>query len=183
MRIEGGEPSGQPPTQPLPPPEPIAQRQFDRLLTKAPEPDLFERWQQGAPLDGLLANAAPAARRELLWQVYQQGDKRQAEIGKQLFEPVANQLTERFGGRQLPVIAAIDQLELRALMREFDPLASRREAVLLDLLSKLKGEQRVVPPEHEFLDALARRELMTLIPQNGMVANLMRHSHKLDLED
>jgi len=29
---------------------------------------------------------------------------------------------------------------------------------------------------------LARRELMTLIPLNGVVNNLIRHSHKLDLE-
>ena len=183
MRIEGGEPPGLQPIQSLRPPEPIAQRQFDRLLTKAPELDLFDRWKKGAPLDHLLTNTAPAAGRDLLWQIYQQGDNPAPEIGKQLFAPVTSKLMDRFGERQPPVVAAIDLPELRATMREFDPLASRRETVLLNLLSELKGGQGAVPSGHEFLDALARRELMTLIPQNGMVDNLMRHSHKLDLEE
>lgn len=83
MKIEGSDQLGgvQPLRQPLPP-ESMAQRQFERLLAKAPEPDLFERWQQGAPLDGLLAGATPAAKRELLWQIYQQGDSPAPEIGK-----------------------------------------------------------------------------------------------------
>ncbi|WP_322862355.1 YopR family T3SS polymerization control protein AscH [Aeromonas allosaccharophila] len=183
MKIEGSDQLGgeQPQRQPLPP-ESMAQRQFERLLAKAPEPDLFERWQQGAPLDGLLAGVAPAAKRELLWQIYQQGDSPAPEIGKQLFAPVIDKLIARFGERQSPVVDAIDLPELRATMREFDPLASRREKVLLNLLSELRDGQGAVPAEHVFLDALARRELMTLIPLNGMVDNLMRNSHKLDLE-
>ncbi|MEV3816039.1 YopR family T3SS polymerization control protein [Aeromonas salmonicida] len=183
MKIEGSDQQqGWQPLRQSLPPEPIAQRQFERLLAKAPEPDLFERWQQGAPLDGLLTSVAPAAQRELLWQIYQQGDKSAPEIGKQLFAPVISKLIERFGERLPPVVAAIDLPELQAVMQAFDPLASRREKVLLNLLSELKGGQGAVPAEHEFLDALARRELMTLIPLNGMVDNLMRNSHKLDLE-
>ncbi|WP_033138604.1 YopR family T3SS polymerization control protein [Aeromonas finlandensis] len=185
MKIEGGD---QPIRQPLqasqlPPPEPVAQRQFERLLAKAPETDLVERWQKGAPLDSLLVNLAPAAQRDLLWKLHPQGNTQQAaEIGQRLAKPVTSKLVERFGERQLPVVAAIDLPELRALMREFDPLASRREKVLLTLIGELKDGQGAVPAEHLFLDALARRELMTLIPLNGMVANLMRNSHKLDLE-
>ena len=183
MKIEGSDQPGgeQPRHQPLPP-EPVAQRQFERLLGKASEPDLFDRWQQGAPLDGLLASVTPAAARELLWQIYQQGDKSAPEIGKQLFAPVTDKLIARFGERQLPVVDAIDLPELRATMREFDPLVSRRQKVLLNVLGELKDGQGGVPAEHVFLDALARRELMTLIPLNGMVDNLMRNSHKLDLE-
>lgn len=183
MKIEGSDQLGgeQPLRQP-PPPESMAQRQFERLLAKAPELDLFERWQQGTPLEGLLAGVTPAAKRELLWQIYQQGDKPAPEIGKQLFAPVTDKLIARFGERQSPVVDAIDLPELRATMREFDPLASRREKVLLNLLSELRDGQGAVPVGHQFLDALARRELMTLIPLNGMVDNLMRNSHKLDLE-
>ncbi|MGL5324805.1 MAG: YopR family T3SS polymerization control protein [Aeromonas sp.] len=184
MKIEGSDqPGGQQPLrQPLPP-EPIAQRQFERLLAKDPEPDLFERWKQGAPLDGLLASVTPAAARELLWRVYhKQGKELAPEIGKQLFAPVTDKLIARFGERQLPVVDAIDLPELRATMREFDPLGSRREKVLLNLLGELRDGQGSVPAEHVFLDALARRELRTLIPLNGMVDNLMRNSHKVDLE-
>lgn len=184
MKIEGSDqPTRQSPqASPVPPPEQAAQRQFERLLVRPPEPDLFDRWRQGAQLDSLLANAVPAARRDLLWQIYQQGDKPAPEIGKQLFAPVTSKLIERFGERQLPVVAAIDQPELRALMREFDPLASRREKVLLSVMTEIKGENGAVRPELEYLGDLARRELMTLIPFNGMVDNLMRNSHKLDLE-
>ncbi|MGL4504377.1 MAG: YopR family type III secretion effector, partial [Aeromonas sobria] len=51
MKIEGSDQleGVQPLRQPLPP-ESMAQRQFERLLAKAPESDLFDRWQQGAPL-------------------------------------------------------------------------------------------------------------------------------------
>ncbi|MGL5461532.1 MAG: YopR family T3SS polymerization control protein, partial [Aeromonas veronii] len=98
------------------------------------------------------------------------------------FAPVTDKLIARFGERQSPVVDAIDLPELRATMREFDPLASRREKVLLNLLSELRDGQGAMPAGHQFLDALARRELMTLIPLNGMVDNLMRNSHKLDLE-
>ena len=164
------------------PPEPAAQRQFERLLVKGVEPDLFARRQQGEPLKNLLDKVPPAAQRDLLWQIYQQEGKPAQEIGKQLFQPVTQQLIERFGGRELPVVSAIDLPELRALMREFDPLASRREKVLLNMMADLKGEQGTLPPEREYLGELARRELMTLIPLNSMVNNLMRYSHKLDLE-
>ncbi|MGI0614023.1 YopR/YscH family type III secretion effector [Pseudomonas aeruginosa] len=34
----------------------------------------------------------------------------------------------------------------------------------------------------EYLAQLARRELQVLIPLNGMLDNLVRNSHKLDLE-
>lgn len=183
MKIEGSDqPGGVQPLRQSPPPESMAQRQFERLLAKTPEPDLFERWQQGAPLEGLLASVEPAAKRELLWQIYQQGDKPAPEIGKQLFAPVIDKLIARFGERQSLVVDAIDLPELRATMREFDPLASRREKVLLNLLSELRDGQGAVLAGYQFLDALARRELMTLIPLNGMVDNLMRNSHKLDLE-
>ena len=152
-------------------------------MAKDPEPDLFERWKLGAPLDDLMASATPAAARELLWRVYRKlGKESPPEIGKQLFAPVTDKLIARFGERQLPVMNAIDLPELRATMREFDPLAARRETVLLNLLGELKNGQGGVPAEHRFLDALARRELMTLIPLNGMMDNLVRNSHNLDLE-
>ncbi|MGY3852620.1 YopR family T3SS polymerization control protein [Aeromonas aquatilis] len=166
MKIEGSDrPGGQQPLyQPLPP-EPMAQRWLEQLLVKAPEPD-----------------QTPSAKRERLWKIYQQGDKSAPEIGKQLFAPVTSKLIACFGKRQPPVVDAIDLPELRATMREFDPLASRREKVLLNLLGELRDGQGRVPVEHQFLDALARRELRTLIPINGLVNNLMRNSHKLDLE-
>ncbi len=37
-------------------------------------------------------------------------------------------------------------------------------------------------PGGEYLAQLARRELQVLIPLNGMLDNLVRNSHKLDLE-
>lgn len=167
---------------PTPAPEQVAQRQFERLLSKPEALNLLTRWQQGAPLEELLDSAPPAAQRDLLWQIYQQGDEPAQGIGKQLTQPVLDKLIEHFGERRPPVVAAIDQPELRALMREFDPLAARREKVLLNVVAAIKGEQGVVPAEFEYLDELARCELMTLIPLNGMVNNLMRNSHKLDLE-
>ncbi|MGY3942349.1 YopR family T3SS polymerization control protein [Aeromonas tecta] len=184
MKVDSHEAAAQNvrPDVPLRPPEQTVQHQFERLLATETAPDLFARWKEGASLESLLSGAAPAAQRDLLWQIYQQ-DSKAPGIGERLFQPVTDKLVERFSGRQLPVVTAIDLPELRALMREFDPLASRRERVLLNVMAELKGEQGVVPAEWEFLGELARRELMvSLIPLNGIVNNLMRHSHKLDLE-
>lgn len=185
MKVDGNEQGIRPlaVTPPgLPPPAAAERQQFERLLAKEESGALLTRWKEGTPLEALLEGHSPATRRELLWQVYQQGDKPAVDIGKQLFSPVNSKLIERFGERQPPVVDAIDLPELRATMREFDPLASRRQTVLLNLLRELKEGQDAVPEAHQFLDALARRELMTLIPHNSMVDNLMRNLHKLDLE-
>ncbi|MBL0626082.1 YopR family T3SS polymerization control protein [Aeromonas jandaei] len=161
------------------PPEPMAQRQFERLLDKEEIGGLLTRWKEGTPLEVLLEGRSSSTRRELLWQVYQQ-DEKTVGVAEQIFKPVASKLVERFGERQLPVAAAIDLPELRALMREFDPLSSRRETVLLKVMAELQGQAAL--PGKDYLVELSRRELMTLIPLNGMVDNLMRNSHKLDLE-
>ncbi|MDH0345944.1 MULTISPECIES: YopR family T3SS polymerization control protein [Aeromonas] len=162
--------------------KPLVQHGFERLLARTDEPTLFERWKQGSALESLLQGASSAVQRDLLWQIHQQGGEQAKLVGSQLFQPVIDKLIAHFSGRQLPVVAAIDLPELRALMREFDPLPSRREKVLLNVMADLKKVATGDQTDLIYLDELARRELMTLIPLNGMVNNLMRHSHKLDLE-
>ena len=172
MKVDGNELGTRPlaVTPPgLPPPAAAERQQFERLLAK-----------EETPLEALLEGHSPATRRELLWQVYLQ-DEKTAGVADLLFKPVASKLIERFGERQLPVVAAIDLPELRALMREFDPLSSRRETVLLKVMAELRGQGAW--SGNDYLAELARRELMTLIPHNGMVNNLVRHAHKLDLEE
>lgn len=161
------------------PPKAQVQHHFERQLARADEPTLFDRWKQGTALETLLQGASRAAQRELLWKIHHQGGEPAKAIGHQLFQPVTDKLIAHYSGRQLPVMAAIDLPELRALMSEFDPLPSRREKVLLNVMADIK---KAANGEHAYLDELARRELMTLIPLNGMVNNLMRHSHQLDLE-
>lgn len=183
MMIEGSEHplrSGFADTEPLPKQQ--VQHQFERLLAKADEPTLFSRWQQGTGLETLLDGASPSAQRDLLWQIHQQGGEHAQAVGKRLFQPVTEKLVAHFSGRQLPVVAAIDQPELRALMREFDPLSSRRETVLLNVMADIKKAANGTQVDLAYLEELARCELMTLIPLNGVVNNLIRHSHKLDLE-
>ncbi|MBM0490197.1 YopR family type III secretion effector [Aeromonas jandaei] len=183
MKVDGNELGTRPlaVTPPgLPPPAAAERQQFERLLAKEESSALLTRWKEGTPLEALLEGHSPATRRELLWQVYQQ-DEKTAGVADLLFKPVASKLIERFGERQLPVVAAIDLPELRTLMREFDPLSSRRETVLLKVMAELRGQGAL--SGNDYLAELARRELMTLIPHNGMVNNLVRHAHKLDLEE
>ncbi|WCH23597.1 YopR family T3SS polymerization control protein [Aeromonas salmonicida] len=185
MKVEGNE-QGLHPLAVTPPSSPpaVAERQhFEQLLAKEEvRGSLLTHCKELAQLEALFEGGSAATRRERLWQIYQQDDKA-AGVADQLFKPVASKLVEHFGERQLPVVAAIDLPELRALMREFDPLSSRRETVLLKVMAELQGEGRGVLSGNDYLVELARRELMTLIPHNGMVNNLVRYAHKLDLEE
>ena len=68
-------------------------------------------------------------------------------------------------------------LELKAMLRAELPLGRQQQTFLLQLLGAVEHA-----PGGEYLAQLARRELQVLIPLNGMLDNLVRNSHKLDLE-
>ncbi|MGI0878622.1 YopR family T3SS polymerization control protein [Pseudomonas aeruginosa] len=70
-----------------------------------------------------------------------------------------------------------DRLELKAMLRAELPLGRQQQTFLLQLLGAVEHA-----PGGEYLAQLARRELQVLIPLNGMLDNLVRNSHKLDLE-
>ncbi|HGK4974671.1 TPA: YopR family T3SS polymerization control protein PscH, partial [Pseudomonas aeruginosa] len=70
-----------------------------------------------------------------------------------------------------------DRLELKAMLRAELPLGRQQQTFLLQLLGAVEHA-----PGSEYLAQLARRELQVLIPLNGMLDNLVRNSHKLDLE-
>ncbi|WP_368163802.1 YopR family T3SS polymerization control protein [Aeromonas sp. R6-2] len=115
--------------------------------------------------------------REAKWQRYHASDPPDKGLLAELVAPVKEAILARFGQRTGPVIPAIDLPELRGLLREFDPLGKRRETVLLEVLAATtKGEGGAHMAE------LLRRELMTLLPRNAMVDNLLRNSHAIDLE-
>ncbi|WP_254058363.1 YopR family T3SS polymerization control protein, partial [Pseudomonas aeruginosa] len=88
-----------------------------------------------------------------------------------------------FGGGQLQGVAqpleglGADRLELKAMLRAELPLGRQQQTFLLQLLGAVEHA-----PGGEYLAQLARRELQVLIPLNGMLDNLVRNSHKLDLE-
>ncbi|EQL41114.1 type III export protein PscH [Pseudomonas aeruginosa VRFPA03] len=70
-----------------------------------------------------------------------------------------------------------DRLELKAMLHAELPLGRQQQTFLLQLLGAVEHA-----PGGEYLAQLARRELQVLIPLNGMLDNLVRNSHKLDLE-
>ncbi|MBF3095272.1 YopR family T3SS polymerization control protein PscH, partial [Pseudomonas aeruginosa] len=70
-----------------------------------------------------------------------------------------------------------DRLELKAMLRAELPLGRQQQTFLLQLLGAVEHA-----PGGEYLAQLVRRELQVLIPLNGMLDNLVRNSHKLDLE-
>ncbi len=84
------------------------------------------------------------------------------------------------GGSSDPALADLleaDRLELKAMLRAELPLGRQQQTFLLQLLGAVEHA-----PGGEYLAQLVRRELQVLIPLNGMLDNLVRNSHKLDLE-
>ncbi|MBH8778417.1 YopR family T3SS polymerization control protein PscH, partial [Pseudomonas aeruginosa] len=104
--------------------------------------------------------APPAAGRRLAWL-------ENGALGERLLQRFAQPLQG----------LEADRLELKAMLRAELPLGRQQQTFLLQLLGAVEHA-----PGGEYLAQLARRELQVLIPLNGMLDNLVRNSHKLDLE-
>lgn len=89
---------------------------------------------------------------------------------------LAQQLMERFGTADKGVNQ--DRLAMRAYLREQIPLGKRQERALLQVLGASKGAGQPT----DYLASLIHAELKQLIPRNGMLDSLLRHSYKPDLE-
>jgi type III secretion protein H len=154
------------------------------------EPERLMATTPGAlPRPGEVTESA----REAMWQRYRAANSPDPALIAELVAPVKAAVLERFGQCKGAVVPAIDLPELRRLLREFDPLGKRQETVLLELLKSFSGE-RAVPLSGSdvqgvsqgeaggYLRELVSKELMTLMPRNSMVDNLLRNSHPIDLE-
>ena len=151
------------------------------------EPERLMATTPGAlPRPGEVTESA----REAMWQRYRAANSPDPALIAELVAPVKAAVLERFGQCKGAVVPAIDLPELRRLLREFDPLGKRQETVLMDLLKSFSGESQVAsdvqgvsPGEADgYLRELINKELMTLMPRNSMVDNLLRNSHPIDLE-
>ncbi|NHB87029.1 YopR family T3SS polymerization control protein [Photorhabdus tasmaniensis] len=160
---------------------------FDQALELMPDQQTLkerqQRWMQGASLEEVLGDFNPAIQRKIVWQWHQtlstdSQPSQRAQLEGKLIAPVQKHLWSQFGGLTLPVKPQLDLPEFRAIVREFAPTGRQQETVLLKVLSEIKSLDG-----NEYLSDLIRRELQTLIPRNGMVDNLIRNSHKLDLEE
>ncbi|WP_434524023.1 YopR family T3SS polymerization control protein [Photorhabdus asymbiotica] len=163
------------------------QHSFEQALEILPDQQMLkerqQRWLQGEPLENVLGDLAPTTQHKTLWQWYQtlspeSQPSQRAQLEARLTTPVQEHLWSQFGGLALPVKPSLDIPELRAIVREFAPIGRQQETVLLKVLGNIKPLAG-----NEYLSDLIRRELQTLIPRNGMVDNLLRNSHKLDLEE
>ncbi|RAW95022.1 MULTISPECIES: YopR family T3SS polymerization control protein [unclassified Photorhabdus] len=163
------------------------QHSFEQALETTPDQQMLkerqQRWLQGEPLENVLADFEPATQRKVTWQWYQAlpSDKQpsqRAQLEDKLIAPVQEQLWSQFGGLTGNIKPSLDMPELRKIVREFAPTGRQQETVLLKILGKIEPI-----PGNEYLNDLIRQELKTLIPRNGMVDNLMRNSHKPDLEE
>ncbi|EYU17335.1 YopR family T3SS polymerization control protein [Photorhabdus aegyptia] len=163
------------------------QHSFEQALETTPDQQMLkerqQRWLQGESLENVLGDFDPATQRRVTWQWYQASspDKQpaqRAQLEDKLIAPVQEQLWSQFGGLSLPVNPPLDMPELKKIVREFAPTGRQQETVLLKILGKIEPM-----PGNEYLSDLIRQELKTLIPRNGMVDNLIRNSHKLDLEE
>ncbi|WP_036771283.1 YopR family T3SS polymerization control protein [Photorhabdus australis] len=163
------------------------QHSFEQALEILPDQQMLkerqQRWLQGEPLENVLGDLDPTTQHKTLWQWYQtlssdSPASQRAQLETRLIAPVQEHLWSQFGRLTLPVKPQLDLPELRAIVREFAPTGRQQETVLLKVLGKIEPISG-----NEYLSDLIRRELKTLIPRNGMVDNLLRNSHKLDLEE
>ncbi|NHB95804.1 YopR family T3SS polymerization control protein [Photorhabdus stackebrandtii] len=186
-RIEG--PSYNIPSQPtaLSSVSVVHKHDFEQVLELMPDQQTLkerqQRWIRGEPLEKVLNDFDPATQRKIAWQWYQtllpdSHPSQRVQLEATLVAPVQEHLWSQFGGLTLPVKPQLDLPELRAIVREFAPTGRQQETVFLKVLGEIKSLDG-----NEYLSDLIRRELKTLIPRNGMVDNLIRNSHKLDLEE
>lgn len=170
--------------------DPQQARQFERVLdSPAPaaaaastaETDArFKRWLEGAPLATVMAGLERGRQRDVLWQWYRQDlagqpESRRAELREALMDGITGRWLVQFAEPQAG--PELDRLALKAQLKECAPLGKQQETLLLNVLEDIKGVAG-----SEYLGGLIRRELQVQIPLNAMIANLMRNTHKPDLE-
>lgn len=167
--------------------DPQQARQFERVLD-SPSPavasvetdERSKRWLDGAPLATVMVGLESDRQRDLLWQWYRQDYAGQTELRR---EELRGALMDGIAGRWLVQFAEpqagpeLDRLALKVQLKECAPFGRQQETLLLNVLEDIKGVAG-----SEYLGGLIRRELQVQIPLNAMIANLMRNTHKPDLE-
>lgn len=167
--------------------DPQQVRHFEQVLDtpssalSAPEAQArFERWLAGAPLATVMAGLEPSQQRDLLWQWVRQDfpaayESRRAELNEALMNGLAGRWLGQFAEPQAG--PELDRLALKAQLKELAPFGKQQETVLFNVLGEIDGVAG-----SEYLAGLIRRELQVQIPLNAMLDNLMRNTHKPDLE-
>lgn len=170
--------------------DPQQARQFERVLdSPAPVPAAasvvetdarLKRWLEGAPLATVMAGLERSRQRDVLWQWYRQDlsgqpESRRVELREALMGDVAGRWLVQFAEPQAG--PELDRLALKAQLKECAPFGKQQETLLLNVLEEIKGVAG-----SEYLGGLIRRELQVQIPLNAMIDNLMRNTHKPDLE-
>lgn len=142
---------------------------------------LFKQWQQSGDLSSTLGSLDVGKQQELVWSWY-----RNDTLG--LSKPHIQQLegfligdkperwTEMFK-HSTDATAQADGLLLRQELRASADFGKQQEALALKVLGRVSQL-----PDSEGIQQLLRNELKMLIPRNGMLDNMMRNTHKLDLE-
>lgn len=170
--------------------DPQQARQFERVLdspalvpaaASVVETDArLKRWLEGAPLATVMAGLERSRQRDVLWQWYRQDlsgqpESRRVELREALMGGVAGRWLVQFAEPQAG--PELDRLALKAQLKDCAPFGKQQETLLLNVLEEIKGVAG-----SEYLGGLIRRELQVQIPRNAMIDNLMRNTHKPDLE-
>lgn len=140
----------------------------------------FKRWLDSAPLATVMAGLEHDPQRSMLWQWYRQDLPAQAEPRrKELKEALMGGFTDRLLVQFTEPQAGpeLDRLALKAQLKELAPFGKQQEALLFNVLAEIKNVAG-----SDYLAGLVRRELQVQIPLNAMLDNLMRNTHKPDLE-
>lgn len=166
--------------------DPQQTRQFEQALSQPVTPTPSEpqirlkHWLDGAPLTTVLAGLEPGQQRDLLWQWYRQdlptqAEPRRKELKEALMGGFSERLLAQFGESQAG--PELDRLALKAQLKELGPFGKQQETLLFNVLAEIKGVEG-----SDYLAGLVRRELQVRIPMNALLDNLMRNTHKPDLE-
>lgn len=155
-------------------------REPSRSANPAVQDQRLQAWLNGGDLNSALVGLDSKVQREQVWRWYRQDTSsqapgRQSELKAWLMDGVSDRLLLTHGSPHAGLEK--DRLSLKSTVKELAALGKQQEALLFNVLGEIKGREG-----SDYLARLINRELRTLIPVNAMLDNLMRNTHKPDLE-
>ncbi len=138
-------------------------------------------WLQTGDLETALVNLDVKQQRDMAWSWYRNdtlslNSNQRQQVEHFIIGDRPERWTEMFK-HSTSATAQVDGQLLRQELRASADFGKQQEALALKVLARVNDL-----PDSQGIQQLLRNELKLLIPRNGMLDNMMRNTHKPDLE-